>query len=58
MVTEDSSNGVWRGDIEGCSSTFIAFLFHLPFDKRLGGSGNMKVCGFQLNLTKLTLESF
>ena len=41
MTAEDGSNGAWRGDIEGRCSTFITSLFCLPFDKRLGGPGNM-----------------
>ena len=50
MTAEDGSNGAWRGDIVGRCSTFITYLFCVPFDKRLGGPGNMKVRGFNLNL--------
>ena len=47
MAAEDSSNGVWHDDTEGRCSTFIASLFRESPNKKLGGPGNTKVCGFR-----------
>ena len=36
MVAEDGSNGVWRGEIEGRSSIFIAYPFHESTGQKAG----------------------
>ena len=47
MAAEDGSKGEWHGDTDGCCSILLLLLrfANLP-NKRLGGPGNTKVCGY------------
>jgi len=44
MTAKDGSNEMWCGDTEGQLLSLLRFV-NLP-NRKLGGSGNTKVCGF------------
>ena len=48
MAAEDGSKGEWHGDTDRCCSILLLLLrfANLP-NKRLGGPGNTKVCGYR-----------